>query len=226
MNALKGITAITATTLALVASSCSDNDEPSLSVFQNIVTYMGNSSDGARFEFQEADDSPIVSLGVKARVKEDKVKPGERLLMLYSLPSGFSYGQNCSEVKLLGLQSVYTDTITPLPHSDAITKKNPIYISTIYRSGHYLNITAKMPATANRTYSLVADDSTLDDGDVHAYLTSDSDDDKPTFNETQTASIDISPVWSMPQTKSLTVHFNNTNNKYLTSVTFTKNNIN
>lgn len=224
MNRIKAITAqaFALAALLLTASCSDDSDGQSIAVYQNVVTFTGNQPEGARFEYQEADDSPTVMLGVAGHVNEEKVKPGTRLLMVYSLPDGYDYGRDCMNVVLRGLQTIYTATITPLPHTDAVAANAPIYLNTIYRTGHYVNVTASMPALAGRTYSLVADESTLNGPDVEAYLTSATEEDKPMFNENQTLSVDISPVWDLEQTKSLTIHVNNTNNKYLTSVTFTK----
>lgn len=223
MNRIKLLSIRALVCAALLAASCSDdNDGNSIAVYQNVVTFTGNQPEGARFEFQEADDSPAVVLGVSGHVNEEKVKPGTRLLMIYSLPEGYSYGHDCMNVVLRGLQTIYTATITPLPHTEAVAANAPIYLNTIYRTGHYINVTASMPALTGRSYTLAADETTLGTSNVEAYLTTSTEEEKPMFNENQTLSIDISPVWEMAQTKNLTIHINNINNKYLTSVTFSK----
>lgn len=206
--------------MALMACE-EDHSGPTHRVYQNVVTFTGNSDSGARFDYQEIDDSPVVTLGVNGRLKESEVKPGTRLLMTYSLPDGFDYGDDCSEVILRGLQTIYTDTITPLPAAE-IPAPAPIYLNTIYRTGRHINLTASMPQVKGRKYRLLADKATLSADTAIVYLTTTVEEDEPSYNSTQVCSVNIEPVWNLPQLKAMKIMVNNTNNPYRTAFTFTK----
>ncbi len=214
---------ITIAILMLATTSCrDDHDGPTYAIFQNIVTFAGNSETTANFEYQESDDSPMVFLGVKGNLTDERVKKGTRLLLTYSLPEGFDYGQNCNDVILRGIQTIYTDTVTPLPSPDAIAFNAPIGLKTMTRSGSYINFTATMPQIAGRDYSLAADEATVGSSTVSMYLTTTVKEDKPTYNSIQTGSIDISPVWNLPTTRAIEINVNNTYNPNYTKFTFSK----
>lgn len=209
--------------LCLLASACRDShDGPTLSVFQNIVTFTGNGAQTANFEYQEEGDSPLVRLGVKGNLKEDEVKPGTRLLMTYSLPDDVEYGEDCQDVILRGLQTIYNATVTPLPYSDAAACNSPVGLVTIYRTGVFINFTALMPQLPGRRYILAADIASLDTPEAHLYLSTEVEKDEPAYNSTQIGSIDISSVWDRPGITSVCVHVNNPRNPNMTEFVFFK----
>lgn len=205
---------------AIATTSCSDShDGPTIAIYSDIVTFMGNQGEGSLYEFQQLDDSPVVQLGIAGKLDEEKVAPGTRLLMTYSLPDGANYGQSCYNVQLRGLSTVYTDTVSlssPLP------SPAPIYLSTIFRSGHYINFTTSMPQIPGRKYRLIADPSSLATDTARLILTTEVPEETPSYKSTQTASASIEPVWSLPGIKAVTVTVNNTNNSYKTKFTFKK----
>lgn len=207
----------------MLQSGCSDSaDGPTVSVFSNIVTFVGNEKGKVVFEYQEIDDSPIVRLGASGQIDVKKVPVGSRLLMTYSLPDGVKYGDDCGDVALRGLQTIYTDTVSALPSPTACDVEK-IFLITLYRTGHYLNFTANMPALPSRKYTLRADGSTLDMDTVRLYLSTYVPEESPAYNTKQVGSVDISPVWDKPTVKAVTVHVDNSNNPYNKQFTFIKN---
>lgn len=209
--------------LCMATTSCKDShDGPTLAIYQNIVTFMGNSSGAVNFEFQELDDSPTVRLSVAGSLNDDDVTPGTRLLMTYSLPDDATYGKDCADIILRGLQRIYGGTVVTLPHSEALRCNRPINLTTIYRTGNFINFTTTMPATDGRRYTLAADGETLPSGKIRLYLTTTESSATATYNTRQVGSIDISPVWNLPQTESVTVTVNNSQNPNSTEFTFNK----
>lgn len=207
----------------LTLASCQDTpDGPTLAIYSDIVTFTGNSSQGATFEYRQIDDSPTVTLAIdRATVDESKTAPGTRLLMTYSLPEGTSYGTDCNNVQLRSLQLIYTDTVRTVP-SPTIADMQKIGLLTLYRSGHYLNFTAFMPAVKARKYFMVADKATLNSDTVELYLSTFVKDNVPSYNSTQTGSVDISPVWNLPTVKAIKVNVDNSHNPNFKKFTFIK----
>lgn len=207
----------------VIAVACQDShDGPTLAIYSNVVTFETNTPSGARFTYRAVDDSPEVTLGTSGKLDEAKVAPGTRLLMTYSLPSDASYGEDCLEVQLRGLQFIYTDTVRPVP-SPTLSDMMPVKLLTLYRTGHYLNFTAMMPAVDHRKYFMVADQATLSRDTVEVYMSTRVADDQPVFDAMQTGSIDISPVWDIPTLSVLRVNVRNANNPERSRFTFIKN---
>lgn len=200
--------------LAMLASCSDSSDDPAVAVYQNIVTFMGNGPTAAYFGYREYGDSPEVTLGVPGTLDTKKVAVGTRLLMTYSLPSDVKYGDNCSDVTLHSLQQIYTDTVTTVSHQQAMEANAPIYLSTLYRSGPYINIYASMPILPSRRYFIVADESTIQSDTIRLYLSTSVPEQKPTYNSTQVASIYLGPLWTESTGKTFSLAVNNTNNVY------------
>lgn len=204
-------------------TSCSEDETDfNVAIYQNVVTFIGNGPATANFTYREIDDSPLVTLCVRGSLDTTRVHAGSRLLMTYSLPDGIANGADCYDVTLRGLQTIYTDTVSIVPAEEASAANAPIYLSTLYRTGHYLNLYCSMPALSGRKYFLMADESTLDSDTASLYLSTRVKESIPSYNATQVASIDISPVWDRPGVRAVAVRVNNTNNPYRTIFTFTK----
>jgi len=214
----------TALLLIVATTSCKDsNDGPTISIFQNIVTFIGNGNKVVNFEYQELDDSPVVRLSVPGELSDNEVKPGTRLLMTYTLPADVEYGEDCSDITLRGLQKIYNGSVMVLPYSSARNCNEPINLLTIYRTGTYINFTTLMPAVDDREYTLVAAEESLVDGnDAHLYLTTTHHPEAVTYNTRQVGSIDISRVWNVAGLRTVTVHVNNSQNPNLCEFTFEK----
>ena len=210
--------------IASTLASCSDSsDEPGVSMFQNIVTFTGNGATAAYFEYQEYEDSPAVTLAVRGPLNEKKVALGTRLLMTYSLPADVKYGEDCSDVTLRGLQTIYTDTATTVDHATALAAQAPIYVTTLYRSGPYINLYCYMPSLPSRKYFIVADESSIGADTVKMYLSTRVPEESPTYNSTQVASIHLGELWTKSPTGQIfSLEVNNTNNVYRRRFNFTK----
>lgn len=223
MNRLSSTILMSAAVILTLLASCKDShDGPTIDIYQNIVTFTANSGNTAVFEYQELNDSPVIRLGIKGNIDTEKYPAGTRMLMTYSLPEGISYGENCQEVQLRGLQTVYSGSVTPLPYPQIQPLVKPIRLITIFRTGHHINFTTNMPELAKRKYDIYADISTIGSPDVKLYLTTSTEDETPTFNSTQTGSVDISEVWNASTTRSVIVCIDNSENPYRTEFTFSK----
>ena len=224
---LKTISPLILVCLTPMLAACTDSaDGPSVAIYRNIVTFDGNGPATANFSFREIDDSPLVTLGVRGSLNDERIPAGTRLLMTYTLPDDKTYGEDCFDVSLRGLQMIYTDTIAPLPYSEIESLKKTIRLTTIYRTGQFINLTASMPALSGRKCLRRADQATLDTDTVRAYLSTSVPEEKPSYNSTQTVSVDISPIWELPTLRAISVEVENTNNPNRTKFIFPKTNAN
>lgn len=216
----------TALTLSLAATavvtSCDDNDGESYEIYQNIVTFEGNNGRNMEFSYQEIDDSPVITLTAAGNLDHKTVPPGSRLLLTYYLPEGMTYGRS-GTVNARALERVRTATAEILPTDEAAERNAPIYVYTMYRSGHYINLYCSMTDDAKRVFTLSADESTIGTDTPHLYVSSVTATDPVAHERNYMVSMDMATVWNDPSVKVVKVHINNTNNIYNTTFTFNKN---
>lgn len=205
---------------AVTAASCSDSGDngPADQLCENIVTFTGNSDGQAWFEYQTLDDSPVITLSVHGSLDTHKVSAGTRLLMRYSLPPGVDPAKG-GTVERYSLQRVLTDTVALGDHAPATNRS--LYLTTIRRSGEYLDIRAQMPYAPGRAISLTADMTSIGaDGVAETYITAVNPPADSAYMAAATASIWIGPLWRHPEVRGIRVHLSNTNNPYRDCFTF------
>lgn len=212
--------------LMSVLSACRDEPErpeDGVAIYQNIATYTGDDNAGhSQLQYQEVNDSPIVTLTLQGRLNQEQVKPGTRLMVTYTLPAGVAYGTS-TNIEARSLNVIYNGEVktdaTALP---SLEETEGIYVMTLYRSGSYLNLMAQLPASSGkREFELVADAATLGDEIPQLYLTTQAENEQG-FNRKTVASLNMAPVWELPSCKGVEVHVKNTNNTYQQKLIFLK----
>lgn len=216
----EAIAALALATVAAAAWSCRDSDDkgPADQLCENVVTFTGNGDGQAWFEYQTLDDSPVIKLSVRGSLDIEKVGIGTRLLMRYALPPGVNPAEG-GLIERYSLQRVLADTVTLADKAPA--DPGQLYLTTIQRSGEYLDIRAQMPYASGRSISLIADTlHTAADGITEAYITAVNPSADSAYMAAATASIWLGPLWRRPGLKGVRVHINNINNPYRDSFTF------
>lgn len=217
---------ILAAVTAISMQSCLDSgsDGPSVNIYQNIVTFTGSSDGRSNFLFQELNDSPEVSLYANVTIKGDGAVPGCRMLIAYTLDENRVYGES-GPINLRQAALVYESTVTEVPADEAKAANAPIPLLTMYRTGKYINLQARLATAEGRTFRIVADESTVDTDMPHLYITTEVPDGSiPGYDATVTASLSIAPIWDRPSVRGVKIHVNNTNNIYHQEFEFLKTN--
>lgn len=203
---LFAIAAIAAILPAL--QSCSDDNTPATAVYQTIATFTGNNGNTCSFAYQAIDDSPLITLTAEGNVEETETqKPGMRCFLTYTL--GVNTPPNHSgNVNILSIAKVYQDTVESVPTIPA-DFTDPYSVVTLTRSGLYLNLYCVVPEVGfdNRSFTIVADQSTLTSDYPQIYLSmSTKPDATPSMDTRAIGSFFIGPVWQLATAKGVDVH--------------------
>ena len=207
--------------LLLLMTGCKDgNDEPSMQLCESIVSFAGNHSGVVRFQYQEVDDSPMITLTARGQLTDSRVKEGTRLLLRYTMPSGVDPSRG-GEVGFVGLNLTLADTVSTV--STIPTELGAINLTTIGRTGQHLNLTAQMLNVKNREITIVTPNTPLpSDGIADLYVSGRVEESLTAYETPTVASLWIGPVWIRPEVKGVRIHINNSNNPYKQEFTFLK----
>lgn len=211
---------------AITMQSCMDSgsDGPTFNVYQNVVTFTGSSDGRSNFLFQELNDSPEVSLYANVSIKGDGAVPGCRMLIGYTLDENRVYGES-GPINLRQAALVYESTVATVPADEAKAANAPIPVLTMFRTGKYINLQARLTTAEGRTFRILADESTVDTDMPHLYITTDVPEGvAPGYEVTATASLSIAPIWDKPSVRGVKIHVNNTGNIYHQEFEFLKSN--
>lgn len=208
---MKPFAAILLTLTALQFTSCSDSDEGgSVTLYQDIVTFAANRGDSIYFDFQVVDDSPLVRLSAKGNINEDKTPTGTRLFITYSPVDERPYGQS-GPIMLRGASRMYDLKATEAPAEKPETE--PIAVTSLWRSGRYINMIAQIPFTEKRSFNMYFDPASLQTPTAVLYITTMSTlGDAPGYMTRTAASFDISEIWDRPDITAVEVHVDNSEN--------------
>lgn len=210
---------ILAVMIAAMAWGCT-SDQPSESVtLYDIVTFDGDSDQGACFSFRKNGDSPLVELVAAGQaLGRESVAAGDRVLIAYIPASGEAY--RSGEIELKGISLINSGSV----RRGDIDGWNatPVYVHSLWRSGTYVNLECKLDyAGESRRFYLALDEATADDPVPALYIVHDMGSLPPNFGRRIYASWDISELWDLPGCRGVTVYVNDSN-RDMGSVTFMK----
>jgi len=222
--------AIIFTALAMIsASSCVDNDDPiDTSGVIALATYEQTTSNTdangglaytSTFTYYGPDDAAPTILIAAANVDQSMLKPGQRCIIEFT-PSNYSNPTASGQITLIRYKSVPTTSVTTAPTETAQAANaaiNLLYVNgqpSLSRTGKYINVEAYMPFIDGRTFSIVADEATINTAMPDLYLTTSAIGTSQGYNQTILGSIDIQPVWNRPEVEGVRLHINNTNPTY------------
>ena len=207
--------------VALLIAGCSDEPEgTSKQLCESIVSFVGNEEGMVVFEYQEVDDSPMITLKAQGKLVDKRVKNGTRLLLRYTMPTGVDPSVG-GEIGFVGLKLPLADTVSTV--TKAPETLGAISLTTIERTGEHINLTAQMPNVKEREITIVtAEEPLAADGIADLYIASRVEEESTTYETHTVASLWIGPVWSREEVKGVRVHINNSNNPYRNEFTFLK----
>lgn len=186
----------------------------------DIVTFDGNRA-GAEFTLTGPGDSGSRQLRAAASVDTSAVAPGQRVMIAYTDDVA------AGEIILKGYSAV-TNSPLRMASRNTIAARDgdPVYLLSMWRTGKWLNVHARISYTRlPRYWGFWADSATIDSATpllhlVHklpAGVSADS-----TFERRTYTSTDISALWDRPEVTGIRVVVNNSNLTKLDTITFNK----
>lgn len=188
----------------LMLVSCSDEPGDYGDWLMNIVTYEGTIGSSSQFSFQTRDDQPLQRLSATADYSQS-LTAGQRCLVRYTILD-----------KTIAPASVRVDYITAIPTGEitaasmehiASQKATDMTVTSLWRSGKYLNVNGWVPYTGKPCKLLLfADSATVGTAQVEAWLVYDTMEETLYFDRRVYASYDISSVWGNADVRSMLIH--------------------
>lgn len=204
----------------LLFAACSNEDGASLQLCESVVSFVENNNGKVLFEYQEINDSPIIRLSAQGSLEDSRVKKGTRLLLRYTMPTGVDPRKG-GEIGVVGLKLTLADTVTTV--TDVPTDLGAIYLTTIERSGEYINLTAELPNVEKRQITIVTPETEVPaDGIADLFIDFQHEESPTSYETASVASLWIGPMWEQEKIKGVRIHVNNSNNPYRNEFTFLK----
>lgn len=194
---------------ALAGCSGSHNEEPDVT-YTTLVTYIGTDRElqVSTFTYQTIDDSPLITLTANWLPEEGKIKPGERVLLVYQADA---YGVDGPVKKLIQVAPVigWLPAKTDKPELGTVSI-TPI---TTWRSGPYLNANIEAIMTrdaATAKFALL--ESTANDPEPVYYfsVTQSNVNEIEAIRRIAVISFDISDSWNRPDCTGVKVIYRDT----------------
>lgn len=207
---------------ALTACGDNDDDTPALQLLEQVVTFTGNSTGRVNFAYRAVGDSPEIELWGEGHIDEKQTPRGSRLLLRYRLAAGADPSKG-GKISFVSLKKIITDTVTTA--ATTTPTLGGLYVYTLQRSGEYLDLMARMPATKQRSITIESSPTPGPDGIVDLWIDATAGPKELTdsaYETTTWASLWIGPVWNGAETEGVRVHVNNTNNPYRSTFLFEK----
>ncbi len=202
------MTVIAALTAAMHASCNSDDDnEPAAPKAEALVTFDGNIGENAYFTYLSKDDGPTLTLYSSRKMPED-INKGQRMVISYN--PGTQGINNSGMIELMSYRTVPTEVVQVVPTAEAQAANAAMNLYEIYRTGTYINVNATLPIVEGRTFSIYADEATMESGMPHLYVTTTAPTGDAPYKLAVLSSYDITSVWRNPSVRGVTVHINNT----------------
>lgn len=203
--------------MAIWASSCKGDDEPSSAIPQeavyDFVTLVESSADGSVFTMRRNGDSPLISYYSDADFSGiQSIKAGDRLILCYGRIDGEVYTSGKINVYGYGqLSSTDQNLLSGNPSDYNGWKCPPMKVNSLWRTGHYINLDTRISlfqARRPETLVLVADEATCESEypRLHIYYENAEDNDGENLYRVY-ASFDISEVWDKASCEGVTVSY-------------------
>lgn len=204
------ISAVALTAIALTGTtSCSPGGkgEPENPLYQQFATLVSANTEGCVLETQNSMYGPVRTLTANRTISSEKVKPGERLIIVYELPYGES-NENSGPIDLKAYRPVVNGVLETVVDVQALPKYG-MQDPGITITGKWLNVMF-MGAyrTEPKNVRLVIDDDQLGVSDPSVYLLYEPDQYADATYQPVYASFDISDLYKGGY-KSFTIKMNN-----------------
>lgn len=198
---------------------CSTSDDDNYSGLQSLVTFAGNVDNASYFTLQEIDDAAPATLYSLNKISNPAIKAGQRMVIRYTIAGEQKVGES-GPIELLAYQTVPTSSVEVVPTAtaqEADEEMDVLYFQgkySVFRTGTFINIEVTLPNCASRTFSIYADEATMDNGMPELYITTGTTTMPDNYSSLALASFDIASVWNQPTVNGIKVHINNSNITY------------
>ncbi len=220
--------AAAALVVSLALAACQDDDGGDTPVTlwrYDFVTYMGYSGGTATFQYLGRGDSTAITLHATGLDEPTKIKPGQRVLLYYTIASTASDGSRNVEARYYTYSNVATDTLRLNTRPVADYAMHPLRLRSMWRSGGYINLRCEVEYTGKaRQLYLMADRATLDHDTIDCYLVHDlmQAGDTTYFWRNCYGSFYVGRALERPACRALKVHVADAVRPSVTSYTFAK----
>ena len=171
----------------------------------DIVTYLGQNSTGAVFEYLGREDSASITLQSSVTVSD--VKANQRVLLRYDF-IGNTNGAS-RPINVYGCNGIISDSLRMIMESTDSLPQHQVKMRSIWRTGEFINLHCQVEYTSKaRTFMLVADGNTLSDDTVHCYLSHSLRGEPGTFWRDCYASFNVGALWKRDTFRCLRIHVN------------------
>lgn len=195
--------------LAISATSCSDEEYNHRALLSEIVTATKNTPRGAEFELIRYDDSPAVTLTAPGMAVKDELI-GKRVLLRYYSPPGS--GATAEEIEIAALSPINCDTARVAAIDTIAWNATPVYLNSIWRSGTYINLHLRVIYTETaRLFNLTVDSATINDAVPQLYMCHDTFGAPDNYMFETYGSYDISKIWNRSTCTGIDIHINDSN---------------
>lgn len=227
---MRALTISCMTALAMtVVSACAEGDKgPSVACSYDIVCFDSQTDEGGSVFTMclPDDDREIVYTDPRKVIDTSIVPEGNRLMLAY-VPENEPY--QSGRVTVRGYSSIHNASLMVsrdgVDNDMADWRRDGIYLYSIWRSGDYINVRARLTySSESREFALVVDEAELD-AKVPvptARLVHRMSKPAPNFERQTYSSFDIGALWRLQWIKGLKVMLENTNLETDTFI-FTKN---
>ena len=172
----------------------------------DIVTYLGQNSTGAVFEYLGHGDSASIMLQSRVDISKD-AKAHERVLLRYDYADSRESANR--DIDVFGCSAIINDSLRMIKDSPDSLPQHRIKLRSLWRTGEFINLHCQVEFTGkSRTFMLVADGNTLDNDTVHCYLTHSLRGENGTFWRDCYASFNVGALWKRTSFHCLRVHVN------------------
>lgn len=201
-----------AAALASTAASCK-GDEPQGAAFPNdacydFVTYNASTAEGSEFTLQIGPESPLVTYTSPYVLNRDSaISDGDRMIILYKRQGG-EPPYTDGPISLYGYR-LLDNKPQVIVHSDTAWASEPIKITSLARTGCYINAQLQLSgATARTPFTLMmqADYICLASEKPVFFITYHPKDPGENYF-TGYASFDIAKSWSLPTVKAVEIRY-------------------
>lgn len=209
-----------ATAMIAMTTACNSNDDviDNGGLYNSLVTYEGTlksetgdiQKDVASFTFYTTDLTNPIYYSATGMTRKIDAEAGQRMIISYYLGNGMSYGQS-GQISLYTYRNVPGGPVEIKTAAEAEAANAPMTVTNINRTGNYINLFARLMNNPDRTFTMIADETTVGTATVDLYVTTatPSTGNTGTISE-QIASFDITSIWRNPSTTAIRVHINNT----------------
>lgn len=217
---------------ATVLTACSDDKNNGMNqyVFTDYVTLTGDNDNGATFTMHVDMNSPLLTYTSTRRLPSDKVKVGQRCVIMYTFPDGREFQANgqiarsSGPIDVSAYQTCINGGIEWKTSEDTNRfMTNSVQCQGAWIAGNYLNFNvAGLYRNEPKAFKLVADEATIDKAMPDVYLIFEADDQVGGAWKEIYASLDVSDIWANNKYDGFVLHMANEFTAMGNTLTFTR----